>query len=103
MCGTRNIALVAENQLLVLGHDGENGMRRLFRRFGLQRRKLSNCRGVQPKDCVKTVPKPISLTALGLLLSEKQIPQVVVIIKNRPYRMEPLEVIPIPWALTNPL
>jgi hypothetical protein len=33
-----------------------------------------------------------------LLLSEKQIPQVVVNIKNGQYRMEPLEVIPIPWA-----
>ncbi len=33
---------------------------------------------------------------MGLLLSEKQIPQVVVNIKNGPYRMEPLEVVPNP-------
>ena len=35
-----------------------------------------------PRDYARTVPKPIPLTALGLLLSEKQIPQVVVNIKN---------------------
>ena len=50
----------------------------------------------------RTVPKlcqnPIPLDVLGLLLSEKQIPQVVVNIKNRLYQMEPLEAMPIPWA-----
>ena len=56
-------------------------------------RKYSSPQGFrahQP-DCVKTVPKPIPLTALRLLLSEKQIPQVVVNIKNGTQRMELLE------------
>jgi len=38
--GTRNIALVAENQPLVIGHAGENGMRRPLRRLGPRRRAL---------------------------------------------------------------
>jgi len=34
-------------------------------------------------DCVRTVPKLDLLKPLGLLLSEKQIPQVVVNIRNQ--------------------
>ena len=41
--------------------------------------------GFTPFDCVRTVPKLDLLKQLGLLLSEKQIPQVVVNIRNQSY------------------
>ncbi len=44
------------------------------------------------------MPKPIRLATLGMLLSEQQIPQVVMNIKSRQYRMERLEAMSIPWA-----
>ena len=41
--------------------------------------------------CTKTVPKHIELGVLGLVLSEKQIPQIVENNQSGTERMEPLE------------
>jgi hypothetical protein len=60
--------------------------------------ELSQRRGSPHRAVPELCQNPIPLTTLGLLLSEKQIPQVVVNIKNGPYPMEYLEAIPIPWA-----
>jgi hypothetical protein len=42
-------------------------------------------------SCARTVPKPYLFSALGIALSEKQIPQVVENIENSCVRMEALE------------
>jgi len=44
-----------------------------------------------PSDCAKTVPKPVLLQPLELASSEKQIPQVVVLVRNQKKRQEVLE------------
>ena len=46
-----------------------------------------------PTDCAKTVPKPFLFEWLGLASSEKQIPQVVVIVRNQKSGKEHLEAV----------
>ena len=53
--------------------------------------QIVSTEGFTPLSCAKTVPKFYLFSALGIALSEKQIPQVVEIIENRSERMEALE------------
>src|SRR6266849_9530347 len=46
-----------------------------------------------PPDCAETVPKPVVFEWLGLASSEKQIPQVVVIVRNQKSGKEHLEAV----------
>ena len=53
--------------------------------------QIVSTEGFTPLSCANTVPKLYLFSALGIALSEKQIPQVVENIENCSERMEALE------------